>query len=130
MTVSDVTLIIILFRKPTENNSLHGLFISIPIIQPLPLIDFTQEVLPRESLRFVSILSPTFLALSQMFSLMMVFMVASAAAHASGFPPNVDPCDPGLRMCFAKPAVKHAPIGKPLPKPLEVVTTSGITSLS
>ena len=57
-------------------------------------------------------------------------MVASAAAHASGFPPNVDPCDPGLRICFAKPAVKHAPIGKPLPNPLEVVTTSGITSLS
>src|SRR5216684_3993927 len=49
---------------------------------------------------------------------------AIAAAHASGFPPNVDPWSPGSNTS-ARGLARQAPIGTPPPSPLASVITSG-----
>ena len=53
-------------------------------------------------------------------------MTASAAAHATGLPPNVVPWLPGSSRSPAAPTPMQAPIGKPPPRPLATVTTSGV----
>src|SRR5258706_970400 len=50
---------------------------------------------------------------------------AIAAAHASGFPPNVEPWSPGSNTS-ARGLARHAPIGTPPPSPLASVITSGV----
>ena len=43
----------------------------------------------------------------------------------SGFPPNVDPCMPGVNNSAARPRATTAPIGIPPPSPLASITRSG-----
>ncbi len=54
-------------------------------------------------------------------------ITASAAAHATGLPPNVVPWLPGSSRVAAAPMPIVAPIGTPPPSPLARVTTSGTT---
>ena len=56
-----------------------------------------------------------------------VAMTASAAAQATGLPPNVVPWLPGWSSSPAAPTPMQAPIGKPPPRPLATVTMSGRT---
>ena len=55
-----------------------------------------------------------------------VVMTASAAAVATGLPPNVVPWLPGCRSVPASPRAMQAPIGMPPPSPLATVTRSGV----
>ncbi len=55
----------------------------------------------------------------------MVSSTASAAAQATGFPPNVLPWSPLRSTVPAAPSPMHAPIGSPPPRPLARVSTSG-----
>src|SRR5262252_70137 len=57
----------------------------------------------------------------------MVSSTASAAAHATGFPPKVLPWSPLRSAVPAAPSPMHAPIGSPPPSPLASVSTSGTT---
>ena len=57
----------------------------------------------------------------------MVSSTASAAAHATGFPPNVLPWSPLRSAVPAAPSPMHAPIGSPPPSPFASVSTSGTT---
>src|SRR6516165_8459623 len=52
---------------------------------------------------------------------------ALAAATASGLPPNVEPCVPGVMPVAASAVARHAPIGKPPPSALASDITSGAT---
>ncbi len=53
---------------------------------------------------------------------------ASPAAQASGFPPNVEPCMPGVSIPLTSgPKVTSAPMGTPPPRPLARVIASGTT---
>ena len=52
---------------------------------------------------------------------------ALAAAIASGLPPNVEPCDPGVMPDAASAVARQAPIGKPPPSALASAITSGST---
>src|SRR5216684_1225885 len=55
----------------------------------------------------------------------MTVSTASAAAHASGLPPNVEPWSPGSKTS-AFGAARQAPMGTPPPRPLASVITSGV----
>src|SRR4051812_29592923 len=52
---------------------------------------------------------------------------ASAAAHETGLPPNVEPWSPRRNASAAAPVARHAPTGSPPPNPFASVTTSGRT---
>ena len=77
--------------------------------------------MPSASLR------PTAAARASSPSLSMVSSTASAAAHATGFPPNVLPWSPLRSAVPAAPSPMHAPIGSPPPSPFASVSTSGTT---
>ena len=51
---------------------------------------------------------------------------ALPTAIASGFPPNVLPCVPGVMPVETFFVTKHAPNGKPPPIPLAIGTISGV----
>ena len=55
---------------------------------------------------------------------------AQAAAAASGFPPNVEPWEPGVRDSAIDAVVQRAPKGSPLANALARVIMSGSTPLS
>ncbi len=55
----------------------------------------------------------------------MTSSVARAAAHATALPPYVPPCDPGLALAIRAAGAAIAESGKPLARPLAVVTMSG-----
>jgi hypothetical protein len=57
-----------------------------------------------------------------------VFSTASAAAHASGLPPKVEPWLPGSKVSAAAPRARQAPIGTPFASPFATATTSGSQS--
>ena len=46
---------------------------------------------------------------------------------ANGFPPNVDPCEPGIIPFATFFVINTAPIGKPPPIPFAIGTISGFT---
>ena len=48
-------------------------------------------------------------------------------AIAKGFPPNVEPCEPGVIPAATFLFIKTAPNGKPPPIPFAIGTTSGFT---
>ena len=50
---------------------------------------------------------------------------AFAAAQATGLPPKVVPCDPGVKSVAALPRAMVAPMGSPPPNPFAMVITSG-----
>src|SRR5581483_5743143 len=52
---------------------------------------------------------------------------ASAAAHETGLPPNVEPWSPGANPPPTASATRSAPIGKPFASPFASVTRSGRT---
>src|SRR5690606_19777161 len=54
-------------------------------------------------------------------------MSSTALAHAiaSGFPPKVLPCVPGMMPDAARSVARQAPTGKPPPRPLAIAITSG-----
>ena len=56
-----------------------------------------------------------------------VSSTASAAAQATGLPPNVLPCWPAVSISPVVPKPTQAPMGIPPPRPLASVTTSGRT---
>ena len=49
----------------------------------------------------------------------------SAPAQTAGFPPKVEPCVPGVMVSFTFSPMRHAPIGRPPPRPFAVVIISG-----
>ncbi len=53
-------------------------------------------------------------------------MVASAAAIETGFPPNVEACEPGAQSIISA-RVMHTPSGMPLAMPFAMQTMSGST---
>ena len=55
----------------------------------------------------------------------MTSSTALAAAIASGLPPKVEPCEPGVMPEAASAVARHAPIGKPPPSALASDITSG-----
>ena len=57
----------------------------------------------------------------------MTSSTALAAAIASGLPPKVEPCEPGVMPAAASAVARHAPIGKPPPSALASDITSGVT---
>src|ERR1700722_11345635 len=57
----------------------------------------------------------------------MTSSTALAAATASGLPPKVEPCEPGVMPDAASAVARHAPIGKPPPSALASGITSGVT---
>ena len=58
----------------------------------------------------------------------MTCKVARAAAVATGFPPKVVPCWPGVSSAVASvPKTIIAPMGNPPPRPLARVMASGMT---
>ena len=72
--------------------------------------------------------SPAPLAWSSSPSAAMVSSTASPAAQASGLPPKVEPCMPGVSSVLTSgPKVISAPIGTPPPRPLARVIASGTT---
>src|SRR6266487_3656057 len=56
----------------------------------------------------------------------MTVNAATAAAHESGFPPNVEPWTPGVRFFTFLP-INTAPIGTPPAKDFAHVSKSGVT---
>src|SRR6266481_6857249 len=54
---------------------------------------------------------------------------ALAAATASGLPPKVEPCDPGVMPEAASDVARQAPIGKPPPRAFASYITSGVTPM-
>ena len=54
----------------------------------------------------------------------MTSRVASAAAHATGLPPKVEPCEPDGHF-MTESLATMAPIGMPEPRPFAVSSTSG-----
>jgi hypothetical protein len=50
-----------------------------------------------------------------------------AAAIASGLPPKVEPCEPGVMPLAASAVASTAPIGKPPPSAFASDITSGVT---
>ena len=53
------------------------------------------------------------------------FNTEDAPAHITGFPPNVEPWSPILKVVDKFSLHNTAPIGSPPPKPLAQVTISG-----
>ena len=70
---------------------------------------------------------PTSAVCSSSPSAAIVSSTASAAAAHTGLPPNVVPWCPGSSSSPAAPRPMHAPMGRPPPRPLASVTTSGTT---
>ena len=81
-------------------------------------------VLRGKSVATISL--PSAAACSQSPSAAIVRSTASPAAHATGLPPNVVPCWPGVSRSPAGPTPMHAPSGSPPPSPLASVITSGV----
>ena len=66
------------------------------------------------------------MALSARFLLRSSLTSAKAAAHDTGCPPNVVPCEPAVNA-FDTSSVAHiAPIGIPPPRPFAIDTISGL----
>ncbi len=78
------------------------------------------------SRRPLSNTSPTFDAFSNNCSSRITSMVASAAAHETGFPPYVEPCVPIVHVIVSSFAIM-APSGMPLAMPLPASRMSGST---
>src|SRR5882757_2148460 len=57
----------------------------------------------------------------------MTSSTALAAATASGLPPKVEPCEPGVMPEAASAVARQAPIGKPPPSAFANGITSGVT---
>ena len=57
----------------------------------------------------------------------MTSSTALAAATASGLPPKVEPCEPGVMPDAASAVARQAPIGKPPPSAFASDMTSGVT---
>ena len=57
----------------------------------------------------------------------MTSSTALAAATASGLPPKVEPCEPGVMPAAASAVARQAPIGKPPPSALASDIMSGVT---
>ena len=70
---------------------------------------------------------PTSAVCSSSPSAAIVSSTASAAAAHTGLPPNVVPWWPGSSSSPAAPMPMQAPMGRPPPRPLASVTTSGTT---
>ena len=87
---------------------------SSPISRPSPRTSVTRGSAASPSRSFC----PRTVACSSRPSSSMVRITASAAAHATGLPPNVVPCWPGSSRSPAAPRPMQAPIGMPPPRPL------------
>ncbi len=57
----------------------------------------------------------------------MTSSVASAAAHETGLPPNVERCSPGWKESAISGRAMNPPSGNPLAMPLAMVMMSGST---
>src|SRR5690606_27370946 len=126
-----------LTRKPASRSAATvadaaGAVSTIPSSRPAPRTSATSRS-PRSSTPCRS-RSPTRLTWSSSPSAALVRSTASAAAHATGLPPNVLPWLPGGSREAGSPppgavSVKttQAPSGRPPPSPLASVTTSGVT---
>src|SRR6185437_531418 len=71
--------------------------------------------------------SDIFCACSKKPGFSMTSSTALAAAIASGLPPKVEPCEPGVMPEAASAVARHAPIGKPPPSGLASGMMSGVT---
>ncbi len=110
-----------------SNNSLTSTSNSIAIIKPLPRISrmilclFFNFSNPDQSI------DPIFAALSIKPSSVNAVKVAAEAAHARGFPPNVEDCSPFSMLSKISGFVSVALNGIPPARPFEVHNMSGIT---
>src|SRR3954447_617085 len=100
-----------------------GVSSSAPTRRPIPRASTTcgRCASPRRS---VSPFAPTEVRRPSSITL----YTATAAAHATGFPPNVEPWSPGTNPPAASSETSSAPIGSPLARLLARATRSSFTS--
>ncbi len=95
--------------------------VSIPIIRPMPLTDFTPLADDKVSkISFDFSLTPS----SRLSSILPSTL--SAAAQATGFPPKVEPWVPAVKTSYTVSPRMVAPRGKPPASPFAVETMSGV----
>ena len=89
----------------------RSLTISIPTIAPSPRTSPMQENCSAHWRKRALTRSPVRWARAGIFSASIASRTASAAAQASGVPPKVEPCVPGVKSSACFSAAQIAPIG-------------------
>ena len=91
-----------------------------PIIRPIPVTDSTSGI----SFSFSAIYLPLSATCDKKIGSAAFFSTSIAPAQAIGFPPNVDPCVPGVSTPAHLSPLRHAPIGIPPAMPFASVIIS------
>ena len=108
----------------------HGISISIPTINPCPLISFIMECFSFNVSSLSFRYPPSSPALFARSSSSITSSAAFAAVHARCAPPNVDAWSPALKVSMIPGFASIAPIGKPPPSAFATVKISGSTPKS
>src|SRR5690606_36119369 len=96
---------------------------SSPIRKPRPCTARTAGIRAASAIS----IALTLRVLASRSSLLITSSVASAAAHGTGPPPNVEPRSPIRMSSTSEPAASTAAIGRPLASPLAIDSASGTT---
>lgn len=122
--LSPIAVIRSLLRKHAHfTSSAIGMSYSHPMKRPLPLASVTCGSSESFALKY----SPIICAFPLRSLSRISVMDASDAAHASGYPPYVDPCVPDVNAFATSSLAQHAPIGIPPPIAFAIVPQSGFT---
>ena len=103
---------------------------STPIISPIPRTSVTTPGnRSGSSASAPSRKSPTSVEWASSPSSLIVASVASPAAHGTGLPPYVEPCEPAPHFSISSARATNPPSGRPEASPLAVISTSGSTPM-
>ena len=103
--------------------SAAGFSVSMPIMKPRPDTLFTPDASFRASKIYAA-----FSVTSLIHSSVSLENTLMAPAQQTGLPPKVEPWLPGIKISFTFSPSMVAPRGSPPPRPLAVLTISGVIS--